>query len=95
MFNPPKNREKKLDPNIDSHNLNFPDLQKAPKTNLSKLEWMVIHDLKYEKNIEIETTGKGRSVVTLSKSHYKCIILSHINPDQAIIKKNKSFNNKV
>ena len=67
---------------------------------------MVIHDLKYEKNIEIEKTGKGRSVVTLSKSHYKCIILSQINhektckklnlnPDQAIIKKSKSFNNKV
>ena len=78
--------------------MNFPDLQKAPKTNLSKLEWMVIHDLKYEKNIEIEKTGKGRSVVTLSKSHYKCIILSQINhekackklnlnPDQAIMKK--------
>ena len=67
---------------------------------------MVIHDLKYEKNIEIEKTGKGRSVVTLSKSHYKCIILSQINhektckklnlnPDQAIIEKSKSFNNKV
>ena len=105
-FNPPRNRDKILDQNIDSLNsLNFPNLQKAPKSNLSKLEWAAINDLKNNKNIEIKEAGKGGSGVILSKSHYKSMMLSQLNdektykklnsnPDQAIMKKNKSFNNK-
>ena len=99
-FNPPRNRDKILDQNIDSLNSsNFPDLQKAPKSNLLKLEWAAINDLNNDKNIEIKETDKGGSVVILSKSHYKSVILS-----QQKIKsksrpgnneKNKSFNNKV
>ena len=51
-FNTPRNRDKILDQNIDSLNsLNFPDLQKAPKSNLSKLKWVVIKNLKNDKNI--------------------------------------------
>ena len=49
-----------LDLNINSLNsLNFPDLQKAPKSNLSKLEWAAINDLKNDKNIEIKEADKG------------------------------------
>ena len=93
--------------NIDSLNsLNFLDMQKAPKSNLSKLEWAAINDLKNDKNIEIKEVDRGGSVLILSKSHYKNMILSQLNdertyrklntnPDQAIMKKNKSFNNKV
>ena len=107
VFNPQRNRDKILDQNIDPLNsLNFPRLQKAPKSNLSKLEWAAINDLKNEKNIEIKEADKGGSVVILSKFHYKSMILSQLNddkthktlnsnPDQAIMKKNKSFNNKV
>ena len=55
MFNPPRNTDKILDQNLDSLNsLNFLDLQKAPKSNLSKLEWAAIDDLKNDKNIEIK-----------------------------------------
>ena len=55
VFNPPRNTDKILDQNLDSLNsLNFPDLQKAPKSNLSKLEWAAIDDLKNDKNIEIK-----------------------------------------
>ena len=78
----------------------------APKSNLSKLEWAAINDLKNDKNIEIKEADKGGSVAILSKSHYKSMILSQVNdektykksnsnPDQAIMKKIKSFNNKV
>ena len=82
--------------------MNFPDLQKAPKSNLSKLEWADINDLKNDKNIEIMEADKGGSAVILSKSHYKSMILSKINdektdkklnsnPDQAIMKKPKAL----
>ena len=102
-FNPPRNRDKILDQNIDSLNsLNFPDLQKSPKSNLSKLEWAAINDLKNDKNIEIEEADKGGSVLILSKSHDKSMILSQLNdektyqklnsnPDQAIMKKIKAL----
>ena len=57
-------------------------------------------------NIKVKEAGKCGSVVILSKSHYKSMILSQIsdvkaykklnsNLDHAIMKKNKSFNNKV
>ena len=107
MFHPPINRDKILDQNIDSLNsLNFTDMQKAPKINLSKLEWAAINDLKYDKNIEIKEANKRGSVIILSKPNYNSMILSQLNdektykklnpnPDQAIMKKNKSFNNKV
>ena len=50
-FNPPKKRDEILGQNIDSLNsLNFPDLQKASKSNLSKLEWATTNDLKNDKN---------------------------------------------
>ena len=82
-FNPPRNRDKILDQNIDSLNsLNFPDLQKAPKSNLSKLEWAAINDLKNDKNIEIKETDKGESVLILLKSHYKSMILSQLNDEK-------------
>ena len=42
-------------------------MQKAPKTNLSKLKWVAINDLKYDKNIEIKEAEKGGSVIILSK----------------------------
>ena len=99
-FNPPRNRDKILDQNIDSLNsLNFPDLQKALKSNLSKFEWAAINDLKNDKSIAIKEADKGGSVVILSKIHYKSMILSQLNdektykklnsnPDQAIMKKN-------
>ena len=102
-FNPPRNRDKILDQNIDSLNsLNFPDLEKAPKSNLSKLQWAAINDLKNDKNIEIKETDKGGSGVILSKSHYKSMLLSQLNnekaynklnsnPDQAIMKKIKAL----
>ena len=102
-FNPPRNRDKGLDQNIDSLNrLNFPDMQKAPKSNLSKLEWAAINDLKNDKNIEIKESNKGGSGVILSKSHYKSLILSQLNdektfkklnsnPDQAIMKRIKGL----
>ena len=82
VFNPPRNRNNLLDQNIDSLNsLNFPDLQKAPKGSLLKLEWAAINDLKNDKNIEIKEADKGGSVVILSKSHYKCI-LSQLNDEK-------------
>ena len=102
-FNPPRNKDKLLDQNIDSlNNLNFPDMQKAPKSNLSKLKWAAINHLKNDKNIEIKEADKGGSVVILSKSHYKSMILSQLNdektykklnsnPDQAIMKKIKAL----
>ena len=86
-----------MDENIDSLNsLNFPDLKKTPKRNLSKLESAVINDLKNDKNIEIKEEVKEGLVVIFSKSHYKSLILSQINaektykilnsnPDQAIM----------
>ena len=59
-FNPPRNRDKILDQNIDSLNsLNFRNLQKAPKSNLSKLEWAAIKDSKNDKNIAIKKADKG------------------------------------
>ena len=64
MLNPPRNRDKILDQNIDSLNsLNIPDLQKALKSNFSKLELATINDLKNGKNIEINEADKGGSVV--------------------------------
>ena len=76
-FNPPRNRDKILGQNIDSLNSsNFPDLQKAPKSNLSKLECTVINDLKNDNNIEIKEADKLGSIVILSKSHFKSMILS-------------------
>ena len=95
-FNPPRN--KILDQYIDSLNsLNFPDLEKIPKSTLSKLEWAAINDLKNDKNIGIKEADKGQPVVILTKSHYKSIILSQLNdgktykklnsnPDQIIMK---------
>ena len=100
-FNPPRNRDKILDQNIDSINsLNLPDLQKAPKSNLSKREWAAINNLKNGKNIEIKEADYRGSVVILSKYHYKSMILSQLNdektykklnsnPDQATMKKIK------
>ena len=59
-FNPPRNRDKILDQNIDSLNsLNFPSLQKALKSNLSKLEWAAINNLKNGKNIESKERTKA------------------------------------
>ena len=70
-FNPLRNRDEILDQNIRSLNsLEFPNLQKAPKSNLSKLEWVAINDLSNDKNIEIKEADTGRSVVIFSKSHY-------------------------
>ena len=70
-FNPLRNRDEILDQNISSLNsLEFPNLQKAPKSNLSKLEWVAINDLSNDKNIEIKEADTGRSVVIFSKSHY-------------------------
>ena len=64
MLNPPRNRDKILDQNIDSLNsLNILDLQKALKSNFSKLELATINDLKNGKNIEINEADKGGSVV--------------------------------
>ena len=106
-FNPLRNRDKILDQNIDSFNsLNFPDMQKAPKSNLSKLEWAAINDLKNDKNIEIKESDKEGSVVILSKFHYKSMILLQLNAEKTYKKvkfksqpgnnkKNRSFNNKV
>ena len=71
-FNPPRNRGKILDQNIDSLNsLNFHDLQRSPKNNFSKLEWAAINDLKNDKNIAIKEADKGGSIVILSKSIIK------------------------
>ena len=42
-------------------------MQKAPKNNLSKLEWVAINDLKNDKNIEIKEADKGGSVAILPK----------------------------
>ena len=59
-FNPPRNRDKILDQNIDSLNsLNFPNLQKAPKINLSELEWAAINNFKNGKNIESKERPKA------------------------------------
>ena len=88
-FNPPRNRAKILDQSIDSLNsLNFPNLQKAPKSNLSKLEWAAINDLKNNKNMEIKEAGKGGSGVILSKSHYKSMMLSQLNDEKTYKKLN-------
>ena len=89
-FNPPRNRDKKIsDQNIDSLNsLNFPDFQKAPKSNLSKLEWAAISDLKNDKNIEIKEADKGGSVVILSKSRYKSMMISQLNDEKTYKKLN-------
>ena len=83
----------------------LPDLQKALKSDLSKLEWAPINHLKNGKKIEIKESDKGRSVVILSKSHYKSIILHYLmvkRPTKIQLKsrpgnneKNKSFKNKV
>ena len=82
-FNPPRNRDEILDQNIDFLNsLNFSDLQKAPKSNLSKLKWAAINDLKNDKNIEIKEADKGGSVVILPKSHYKSTIFSQLNDEK-------------
>ena len=70
--------------------MNFPDLQKAPKSNLSKLEWAAINDLKNDKNIEIKEADKGGSVVILSKSHYKSMILSQLNDEKTYKKLNSN-----
>ena len=67
---------------------------------------VTINDLKNGKNIKIKEADKGGSVLILSKFHYKSKILSQLNdekaykklnsnPDQSIMKNNKSFNNKV
>ena len=80
-------------------------MQKAPKSNLSKLEKAAINDLKNDKNIEIKEADKRGFFVILSKSHYKSMILSqlndektykklHSNPDQAIMKKIKALKTK-
>ena len=80
-------------------------MQKVPKSNLSKLEWAAINDLKNDKNIEVKEADKGESVVIFSICHHKSMILSQVhdkktykksnsNPDHVIMKKNKSFNNK-
>ena len=102
-FSPPRNRDKILEQSIDSINsLNFPNLQKAPKSNLSKLKLTAISDLQNDKNIEIKEVDKGGSVVILSKSHYKSMALAqlndektykklNLNPDQAIMKKIKAL----
>ena len=90
-LNPPRNRDKILDQNIDSLNsLNFPNLQKAPKSNLSKLEWAAINNLKNDKNIEIKEADKGGSVVILSKSHYKSMTLSQLNDEKTYTKLNSN-----
>ena len=68
--------DQKIDSLIDS--LNFPDLEKAPKTNLPKLKWTATNDLKNDKDIEIKEADKGGSVVILSKSHCETMILSQI-----------------
>ena len=63
---------------------------------------MAINDEKNDKNIEIKKADNGGSVVVLSKSHYKGMLLSQLNdekthkkaksnPDHA--KGSKSFNN--
>ena len=62
--------------------MNFPDVQKAPKNNLSKLEWVAINDLKNDKNIEIKKLDSGGFVVIPSKSHYKNMILSQLNNEK-------------
>ena len=62
--------------------MNFPDLQKAPKSNLLKYDWATINDLKNYKNVEIKEADKGGSVVILSKSHCKCMILSQFNDEK-------------
>ena len=75
-------------------------MQKAPKSNFSKLEMAAVNDLKNDKKIEIKEADKGGSVLILSKFHYKSMILSQLsdektykklnsNPDQAIMKKKK------
>ena len=89
VFNPPRNRDKVLDQNIDSINsLNFPNMQKAPKSNLSELECAAINDLKNEKNIDIKEADEGGSGVILSKSHYKSMIFSQVNHQKTYKKLN-------
>ena len=83
VLNPPRNRDKILDQNIHSLNsLNISDLQKPPKSNLSKLKWAAINNLKNDKNIEIKETDKRGSTINLSKSHYKSMILSQLNDEK-------------
>ena len=67
---------------------------------LFKARMAAINDLKNDKNIEIKEVDKGGSVVILSKSHYKSMILSQLNDEKfksrpGSNEKNKSFNNKV
>ena len=73
-------------------------MQKAPKSSLSKLEWAAMNDVENDKNIETKEADKRGSVVILSKSHCKSMILSQLNdektyktlnsnPDQALMKK--------
>ena len=82
-FNLPRNRDEILDQNIDSlDSVNFPNLQKPPKSNLSKLEWAAINNLKNDKNIKIKEAAKGGSVVILSKFHYIGMILSKRNDEK-------------
>ena len=70
--NPPRNRDEISDQNIDSLNIfNFPNLEKGPKSNISKLKWLAVNDLKNDKNIEIKELDKGGTVVFLLKFHYK------------------------
>ena len=86
VFNLTRNKDKILDQNIESlNNLNFPNLQKAPKSNLSKLEWAAINDLKNGKSREIKEAGYA---VIFSKSHYKSMVLSQINDGQTYKKLN-------
>ena len=97
-FNPPRNRDKILDQNIDYFNkLNFADIQKPPKSNLSKLEWAAINDLKNGKNIEIKESDNEGSDVILSKFHYKSMILLQLNDEKTYKKikfKSRPSNNE-
>ena len=83
---------------VDSlSSLHFPNLQKAPKRNLSKLEWVAINDEKNDKNIEIKEADKGGSVVVVSKFHYKSMLLSQLNDEKTHKKikfKSRSRNRK-
>ena len=78
VFNPPINRDKTLNRNIDSFNsLNFPDFVKSNK----KQPFKAVTDgyKRVNKNIQIKEAGKGESALILSKSHYKNMKLSQLN----------------
>ena len=49
---------------------------------LFKARMAAINDLKNDKNIEIKEADKGGSVVILSKSHYKSMILSQLDDEK-------------